>query len=90
MKFRIKSAILLKKDLIVNLFKMKKGLRGKLKSYEEKISSNFHDNKIPIEGLVDSVFRTAKNYYPQVFLEEYNYVLKEENMPKYIKTTLEK
>ena len=27
--------------------------------------------------LIDSVFRTDKNYYPQVFLEEYKYVVKE-------------
>ena len=27
--------------------------------------------------LIDSVFRTSKNYYPQVFLEEYKYIVKE-------------
>ena len=45
----------------------------------EKINTNFHNNKIPKEGfqficlsviLIDSLFRTSKNYYPQVFLEE--------------------
>ena len=34
--------------------------------------------------LTDSVFRTGKNYYPQVFLEEYKCVVKEKKMPKYI------
>ena len=34
--------------------------------------------------LIDSVFRTGKNYYPQVFLEECKYVVKEEKIPKYI------
>ena len=34
--------------------------------------------------LIDSVFRTDKNYYPQVFLEECKYVVKEEKIPKYI------
>ena len=34
--------------------------------------------------LIDSVFRTDKNYYPQVFLEEYKDVVKEKKMPKYI------
>ena len=32
----------------------------------------------------DSVFRTGKNYYSQVFLEECKYVVKEKKMPKYI------
>ena len=53
----------------------------------------FHNNKIPREGsqficlsviLKDSVFRTGKNYYPQVFLEECKYVAKEKKIPKYI------
>ena len=34
--------------------------------------------------LIDSVLRAAKNYYPQVFLEECKYVVKEEKMPKHI------
>ena len=51
-------------------------LRTKIKSYDEKIGTNFYDNKIPKEGsqciclsviLVDSIFRISKNYYPQVF-----------------------
>ena len=32
----------------------------------------------------DSVFRTDKNYYPQVLLEECKYVVKEKKMPEYI------
>ena len=34
--------------------------------------------------MIDSVFRTGKNYYPQVFLEECKYVVKEREIPKYI------
>ena len=34
--------------------------------------------------LLDSVFRTGKNYYSQVSLEEYKYVVKEKKIPKYI------
>ena len=34
--------------------------------------------------MIDSVFRTGKNYYPHVFLEECKYVVKEKEMPKYI------
>ena len=42
------------------------------------MNTNLHNNKIPKEGsqyiclsviLIDAVFRTGKNYYPQVFLE---------------------
>ena len=34
--------------------------------------------------MIDSIFRTGKNYYPQVFLEECKYVVKEQKIPKYI------
>ena len=53
-----------------------KYLKDKIKPYNGKLSTNFHNNKIPKEGsqliclsviLVDSVFRIGKNYYPQVF-----------------------
>ena len=50
-----------------------KYLKTKTKSYEGKIKTNFHDNKVPKEGsqhiclsviLTDSVFSTGKNCYP--------------------------
>ena len=53
-----------------------------MKSYNGKTNTNFHDNKIPKEGsqficlsviLIDSVFRTGKNY-DQVSLKECKYV----------------
>ena len=34
--------------------------------------------------MIDSGFRTGKNYYPQVFLEECKYAVKEKKMPEYI------
>ena len=34
--------------------------------------------------LLDSAFRTGKNCYPQVFLEECKYVVTEKKIPKYI------
>ena len=34
--------------------------------------------------LIDSVNRAGKNYYPQVFLEEFQCVVKEKKMNKYI------
>ena len=64
----------------------KKCLKTKVKSYNETISINLHNNKITKEGsqciclsviLIDSVYRKNKNYYSQVFLEECKYVVKE-------------
>ena len=54
-----------------------KYLKTRIKPYNGKININFHNNKIPKEGshciclsviLIDSVFRTGKHYYPEVFL----------------------
>ena len=51
-------------------------LKAEIKFCNGKIKKNFHNNKIPKEGsqfiylcviLIDSVFRTSKNYYPEVF-----------------------
>ena len=39
--------------------------------------------------MIDSVFRAGKNYYPQVFLEECKYVVKEKKIPKYIIVDIE-
>ena len=61
-----------------------KYLKAKIKFYNEKINTNFHNNEIPREGsqvicfsviLINSVFNTGKNYYPQVFFEECRYVV---------------
>ena len=52
---------------------------------KEKISTTFPGDKVPKEGsqciclsvvLIDSVFRTGKDYCPQVFLEECKYIVK--------------
>ena len=65
-------------------------LKAKVKSYNGKISTNFHNNKIHSQFiclsviLIDSVFSAGKNYYPQVFLEECKYAVKEKKIPKYI------
>ena len=34
--------------------------------------------------MINSVFRKGNNYYPQVFLEECKYVVKEKNISKHI------
>ena len=63
-----------------------------------KINSNFQNDKIPKEGsqficlsviLIDSVFRTGNNYYPQVFSEECKYGVKGKKIPKYIFVDIE-
>ena len=86
MKFGKKSATLSEKNLTVNLYTMNKYVKNKTKSYNGKINTNFHNNKIPKEGfqctylsliLINLVYRKDKNYYPQVFLENCTYVFKE-------------
>ena len=68
-----------KKDFDSEPVYNEKYLKANIKSYNGKTNTNFRDNKIPKEGsqliclsviLTDSVFRTGKDYYPQVFLEE--------------------
>ena len=39
--------------------------------------------------MIDSDFRTGKNYYPRVFLEECKYIVKEKKMPEYISDEIE-
>ena len=71
--------------------------KAKIKSYNGKINTNFYNDKIPKEDsqficlsviLIDSVFRTSKNYYPQLFLEECKYVIKEK-ISEYITDNIE-
>ena len=70
-----------------------KNLKAKIKSNNGKINTHFHNNKIPNKDsqyiclsaiLFDFVFKTSKNYYPQVFLEECKHVVKEKKATKYI------
>ena len=39
--------------------------------------------------LIDSVYKKDKNYYPQVFLEEFKYVVKEKKKSKFITDNIE-
>ena len=77
--------MLFKKDLIVNHYIVKIS-KFKKKPYEGKINVHFHGDRIPKEGshhiclsiiLIDSVFKMSKNYYPQMFLKECKYIVKE-------------
>ena len=74
-----------------------KYLKTKSKSYEGKISTNFHCDKLPKEGsqciflsviLVDYVFRRGKSYCCQMFLKECTCTVKK--MPKYITENTDK
>ena len=85
----------------MNQSKMKY-LKAKIKSYTRKINTSPQNNIIPKEGsqficlsviLINSVFRSEENYYPQVFLEEYKYVVEEKKpekkMPEFITDNIE-
>ena len=90
MKFETTLKIVSKTNLIVNQSKIKY-LKAKIKSYTRKINTSPQNNIIPKEGsqficlsviLINSVFRSGENYYPQVFLEEYKYVVEEKKPEK--------
>ena len=83
----------LKKEFDCEPVYNEKYLKDKIKSYDGKTNTNFHSNKITKEGsqficlsviLIDFVLRTGKNFFPQMFVEECKYVVKEKNIPKYI------
>ena len=67
-----------------------------MRFYEGKISTNFDSDKVPKEGseyiclsviLIDSVLRKGKYYYPQAFLEERRYIVKEKRSLNILLTT---
>ena len=62
------------------------------------MNTNFQNNKITKVGsqficvsvvLFNSAFRPSKTYYPQVFLEEFKFVVKEKKIPDYIAGNIE-
>ena len=76
----------IKKEFDSESIYIKKYLRIQIKSYSRKISTNFQNNKVAKEGsqcifqsviMIDSVFKIDKSHYPQVYLEECKYVVKE-------------
>ena len=63
-----------------------KCMKSKVKSYNDKINTNFNDSDILDNGvhyvclsvtLVDSVVKMSRNCHPKLFLEECKYVVKE-------------
>ena len=82
----------IKKEFDIELVHNEKYLKAKMKSYNGK-QHKLHNNETEKEGskfhslsviLVDSVFKTGKNYYPQVFLQKIKYIVKQKKVPKYI------
>ena len=56
-----------------------KYIKAKIKSYRDKVNTNFQGKKIPKENasckcfsliILDSVITVSKKYYPQTLLEE--------------------
>ena len=75
-----------------------KCLKTKMKSYNNKITTNFH-NKVPknergVECVylsaiaIDSVLKSVRNFHSQIFLEECKYKIKEKAIKSFIKEDL--
>ena len=67
----------------------KKYIKTKIKSYGDKINTNFQGKKIPKEipsyeslslTMLDTVIKVNKKYYPQKLLEECKYIIKNDKM----------
>ena len=58
-----------------------KYIHGKLKTWKERIKTNFHGQDVPYDMYcnatavlkIDSVYKQGKNYHPQVYVEECKY-----------------
>ena len=66
-----------------------KYIKGKIKSYGDKVNTNFQGKKIPKENssykcfsliMLDSVIRVSKKYNPQTLLEDCKYEIKKTKM----------
>ena len=82
---RIKS--LIKKELNSESVYNDKYIKTKIKIYNDKVYTNFQHSKMPKDNeycaclsviLLDSIFiNSNKEYYPQIFLEECKYAIKD-------------
>ena len=82
---RIKS--LIKKELNSESVYNDKYIKTKIKIYNDKVYTNFQHSKMPKDNeycaclsviLLDSIFiNSNKGYYPQIFLEECKYAIKD-------------
>ena len=71
----------------------KNNLQTEIKSYDNKIKTYFHGNKIHEQNpccvcisiiVIDSVLKMNKDYYPQIYLEECKYKDKEIKKTRHI------
>ena len=83
--FGIKSALILKNNLIANLSITQKFLKTKIKYYRDEVR-DFYNKTIPkvdsnhtsLAGIsLDSALKKDESYYPQAFLKECKYIEKE-------------
>ena len=76
-----------------------KYIKTKIKIYNDKVYTNFQHNKMPKDNeycaclsviLLDSIFvNSNKEYYPQIFLEECKYAIKDRKVVNTINKDLE-
>ena len=75
-----------------------KYIKAKIKSYGDKVNTNFQGKKIPKENasckclsliITDPVIRLNKKYYPQILLEEWKYEIKKTKMENLINDDLD-
>ena len=76
-----------------------KYIKTKIKIYNDKVYTNFQHNKIPKDNeycaclsviFLDSIFiNSNKEYYPQIFLEECKYAIKDRKVVNTINKDLE-
>ena len=73
-------------------------IKAKVREFDGKIKTNFLGNEVPKENMhytciacitIDSVMRMDKKNFPQVYLEEYKYRVKEIQMSRFINAELE-
>ena len=70
-----------------------KYIKTKIKTYGDKVNTNFQVQKVPKENtsykcisliMLDSVIRVNKKFYPQTLLEECKYVIRKNKMENLI------
>ena len=69
-----------------------KYIKTKIKTYGDRVNTNFHGQKVPKENatykcislLLDSLIRVNKKYYSQTLLEECKYAIKKNKMENLI------
>ena len=98
LKIRNKTKSLIKKELNSEPVYNDKYIKTKIKIYNDKVYTNFQHSKMPKDNeycaclsviLLDSIFiNSNKGYYPQIFLEECKYAIKDRKIINRIKEVL--